>query len=77
MALDAKSWVSRYAEALGAAAPSEAELAELLDLAAVAALAAERTAAPVSCWLAATARAPVQKALAAARDLAASLEETA
>ena len=51
-------------------APSEVEVEHLLELAGVAAHASERTAAPVSCWLAATADLSLQEALSAARRLA-------
>jgi hypothetical protein len=48
-------WLERYAAALGVDPPSGEELNDLLGLAGIAAHAAERTAAPVSCWLAARA----------------------
>ena len=76
MALDLRTWIDRYAEALGVAAPSEAEVAVLLDLAGAAAHASERTAAPVSCFLAATAGMAPSEALAVAKELAASLDDT-
>jgi len=55
MTISARDWIDRYAAALGVAAPTEEEVATLLDAAGVASHASERTAAPVSCWLAATA----------------------
>lgn len=76
MALDLRVWIDRYAEALGVAAPSEAEVAVLLDLAGAAAHASERTAAPVSCWLAATAGMAPSAALALAQELAMTLDDT-
>lgn len=69
-----REWTERFAEALGIAEPSQAEVDALLDLAGVAAHAAERTAAPISCWLAARAGTAPAEALAVARDLAASLD---
>ena len=71
--LDARSFIDRYADSLGVAAPTPDEVGELLDLAGAAAHASERMAAPVSCWLAARAGISPREALAAARELAASL----
>jgi hypothetical protein len=61
MVLDAKRWLLGYAE-----------IEDLLALAGVAAHASERTAAPVSCWLAASAGKSAAEALSAARQVAAS-----
>ena len=55
--------------------PTEEEVGVLLDAAGVAARASERTAAPVSCWLAATAGVTPTEALVAAERLAASSAE--
>ncbi len=76
MAPDAQTWIERYAAALGVGALSQAEADALLDLAGTAAHASERTAAPLSCWLAATAGLTPAEALAVARDLADSLRLT-
>lgn len=76
MAPDARTWIDRYAEALGVGALSEAEVADLLELAGTAAHASERPAAPLSCWLGAAAGLRPGEALAVARDLAASLDDT-
>lgn len=62
----AAQWIERLAGELGVDPPDEAELDAVLALAGIAAHASERTAAPVSCWLAA--RAGVE--IAAARDIA-------
>ena len=75
MTISARDWIDRYAAALGVAAPTEEEVATLLDAAGVASHASERTAAPVSCWLAATAELTPAEALAAAEGLVASLPE--
>ena len=48
----ARSWLSAYAQRLGVAPPTDEEFDALLELAAVAAHASERVAAPVACWLA-------------------------
>jgi hypothetical protein len=44
-------WIVAFAAELGMPAPSSEEIDALLDLAAIAAHASERTAAPLSCWL--------------------------
>lgn len=76
MAPDARTWIDRYAAALGIGELSPAEADALLDLAGTAAHASERTAAPLSCWLAATAGLTPAEALAVARDVADSLRLT-
>jgi hypothetical protein len=65
-----QEWIAAYAEKLGMPVPTDGEIEQLLDLAAVAAHASERTAAPVSCWLAARAGVDPPAALVAARELA-------
>ena len=56
-------WISAFAEAAGIAPPTEEEVETLLELAGVAAHASERTAAPITCWLAARAGMPPGDAL--------------
>ncbi len=73
MTIDARTWVTRYSEFLGVTPPGEAEIEALLALAGVAAHASERTAAPVSCWIAAKADRTAEEALTAAETLAGSL----
>ena len=53
--MDAQQWIERFAADLGVPAPTAEEFDALLGLAANAAHASERTAAPVACWLAAKA----------------------
>lgn len=53
-AVTAEEYIARFAEALGRPAPTEDDIARVLELASVAAHASERRAAPVCCWLAAT-----------------------
>ena len=65
-----QEWIVAYSEALHVATPTEQEIAQLLDLAGVAAHASERTAAPLSCWLAAKAGSSPEIALAMAQRLA-------
>lgn len=55
MKSSAALWLAAYAEQLGIDAPGEAECDDILALAAIAAHASDRTAAPVACWLAARA----------------------
>lgn len=65
-----REWVEAFARELGTEPPGDAEFAELLELAGVAAHASQRTAAPVSCWLAARAGLTPREALERARALA-------
>jgi Domain of unknown function (DUF6457) len=46
-----REWIDRFAEALGVDAPDDETVEALLGLAADAAHASERTAAPIACWL--------------------------
>ena len=62
-------WIAAFAAAAGTATPSAEEIDALLELAGIAAHASERTAAPVACWLAATAGLTPGDALALARSL--------
>jgi Domain of unknown function (DUF6457) len=65
-----REWIEAFAAALGAAPPDPVQTALILDLAAEAAHASQRTAAPVACWVAAASGRPVEEALAAAREVA-------
>lgn len=65
-----KEWIALFAAQLGVEPPSAAETEELLALAAVAAHASERTAAPVACWLVARAGTTPSDALAIASAVA-------
>jgi hypothetical protein len=67
--MDAAAWTAAFAAKLGVAAPTETEFEQLLALAGIAAHSSERIAAPVSCWIAATAGVPIDEALRAAREL--------
>jgi hypothetical protein len=66
--------LQRFSELLGTQPPTEDELNDLLGLAGIAAHASERTAAPVSCWLAARAGTAPAEALARAKELASELD---
>ena len=65
-----RDWIEAFARELGLQAPGGAEREAILALAGVAAHAAERTAAPLACWLAARAGLDPE----AARALAARIE---
>lgn len=67
--MHAKQWIAAYAEQLGTEPPTAAELKVILDLAAEAAHASERIAAPVACWLSAKAGRSLQDSLALARKV--------
>ena len=63
-----RAWVAAYAERLGAVTPTDEEFEAILELAAVAAHASERVAAPVACWLAGRVGLDLPAALAAAEE---------
>jgi hypothetical protein len=50
--MNASEWIEAFATELGAEPPSEELVGELLELAATAAHASERIAAPIACYLA-------------------------
>jgi hypothetical protein len=68
--MNAKEWVAAYAEQLGVEPPTAAEFTAILDLAAEAAHASDRLAAPVACWLAARADRSLDESLVLARAIA-------
>jgi hypothetical protein len=67
--MNAKSWISAYADRVGTVAPTLDEFEAILELAAEAPHSSERVAAPVACWVAAKAGLPLEDALAAARAI--------
>src|SRR5205823_9875788 len=67
--MDAKGWISAYAERLGTDAPTRDDFEAILELAAEAAHSSERVAAPVACWVAAKPGVPLDDALEAARRI--------
>jgi hypothetical protein len=69
--MKAEEWIAAYAERLGLEQPTPGEVAAILDLAAEAAHASERVAAPVACWLSASAGLPLEEAIKIARELSA------
>lgn len=64
-------WLAAFAREAGIECPSSREARDLLDLAATAAHASERTAAPLSCWMAGRAGLAAGELLAAAERVAA------
>jgi hypothetical protein len=67
--MNAKDWIAEYAEQLGTEPPTAEEFTAILDLAAEAAHASERVAAPVACWLSARAGRPLEESLRLAREV--------
>lgn len=63
-------WLAAFAQRLGTEAPSAQEIEQLLELAATAAHASERQAAPIACWLAACSGRDLPELLELARDVA-------
>jgi hypothetical protein len=68
--MNAKEWIAAYAEQLGTEPPTADELKAVLDLAAEAAHASERIAAPVACWLSAKSGRSLEESLALAQEVA-------
>jgi hypothetical protein len=62
-------WLAAFAARVGIDAPDAATVDALLDLAAVAAHASERTAAPLACWMAGRAGLSPADALELAREV--------
>jgi hypothetical protein len=52
--MTAEEWIRAFASEIGAVAPSQEEMDEILRLAGVAAHASERIAAPIACYLVGT-----------------------
>ena len=69
--MESREWIEAFSARLGIAAPDEATVEALLDLAGVAAHASERTAAPITCWLIGQADLDVAEARRLADELAA------
>jgi Domain of unknown function (DUF6457) len=68
--MKADEWLEAFAAEIGAEAPDEETVAELLDLAATAAHASERIAAPIACYMVGRAGRPVGELRAAAERVA-------
>jgi hypothetical protein len=50
--MTAEKWIRTFADELGAEAPSQDQMDEILRLAGIAAHSSERIAAPIACWIA-------------------------
>ena len=68
-AVTAEEYIARLAAALGRPAPTREEFDAILRLASVAAHSSERKAAPVACWLAASAGTDLEEARRVAEGL--------
>ena len=69
MAQNMQGWLAGFAGEVGIAPPTPEEVDLLLELAGIAAHASERTAAPLTCWLAARAGIDPRDALAIGKRL--------
>lgn len=63
-------WIAEFSRRAGIEAPSIEEIRELLELAASAAHASERTAAPLACWMAGRAGRPIESLIEIAEQIA-------
>jgi hypothetical protein len=63
-------WIDAFATAVGVSPPTSEEIDSILELAATAAHDSERTAAPVACWVAASAGKSLAEANAIATRIA-------
>lgn len=66
----ASDWIGEFSRQLGLEAPDDEQVSSILALAGLAAHSSERTAAPITCWLAAKAGLSVDEAIEVARRLA-------
>jgi Domain of unknown function (DUF6457) len=64
------AWIAEFSAAIGEEPPDAATVSELLKLAAVAAHASERTAAPIACYLAGLSGRPIAELKDLADDVA-------
>jgi hypothetical protein len=72
--MTASEFLEAFAAAAGTPAPTAEEMDALLELAAVAAHASERLAAPIACWIGGVSGMPVSELLAAAQRIAPGVE---
>jgi hypothetical protein len=63
-------WLAAFAEAAGVQRPDTEQIRALLELAGTAAHGSERTAAPISCWIAARSELPLAELLRLAGEIA-------
>ena len=67
--MTAEEWLAAFAGEIGVAAPTRDQMDEILRLAAVAAHASERIAAPIACYLVGISGRPLDEALEAAEGI--------
>ena len=67
--MKAEEWVAAFADEIGVAAPTRDQMDEILRLAAIAAHASERIAAPIACYLAGTSGRSLDESLDAAERI--------
>jgi hypothetical protein len=67
--MNAREWIEAFAAQLGTEPPTADEIKRILDIAAVAAHASERIAAPVACWVGGRAGASLEELHAAAERI--------
>ncbi|HEX2397661.1 MAG TPA: DUF6457 domain-containing protein [Solirubrobacteraceae bacterium] len=74
--MNAKAWIASFSRELGVEPPTPEQFGAILDLAAEAAHASERVAAPVACWVSARAGRSLEESLALARRIGAGAPQT-
>jgi hypothetical protein len=62
-------WLAAFASRIGQEPPSDEEIETMLDVAAVAAHASERTAAPLACWMSGKTGRPLAELLEIAKQV--------
>jgi hypothetical protein len=67
--MTAQEWISAFCDEIDKVAPTEAEMEAILRLAAVAAHASERIAAPVACYVAGASGRPLEELIGMAESL--------
>ena len=67
--MNREEWLAAFCERVGVDPPSAEEADRLLELAAVAAHASERTAAPLACWIAGGTGRPAEELVRIAREV--------
>lgn len=72
--MDREQWLQSFAAQAGVEPPDAGQIEQVLAIAGLAAHASERTAAPISCWIAGRSQVPLQRLCAIAEQLAAGAE---
>jgi hypothetical protein len=67
--MTAEEWLTAFAEKIGASAPDREQMDEILRLAAIAAHASERVAAPIACYLTGVSKRSLDEAIEAAESI--------